>query len=103
MFENLKTALRFGKMYRDEHGFSTGSIVGVVVGGFIAILIALILVPTVTNQAYLLSKNVTTIGDATHAGVPGALGLIQLVGIMFLIVAVVLPVILALYVLKQVD
>lgn len=99
----MPTFKELWRLKMDQYGFSTGTIVGVVVGGFVAILVALILVPTITNQMYLASKNVTTIGDATHAGVPGALGLLQLVGLMFLLVAVIIPVILALYVLKQAE
>lgn len=109
MLNNIRMGLRLGYENKRRHletdtdGFSTGAIVAVVIGGFFAILIALILIPTLTNQVYLISKNVTTIGDATHNGVPGALGLLNLVGLMFILVAVVVPVILALYVLKQVE
>lgn len=88
---------------KDTHRFSTGAIVGTVVGGFVAILIALILVPTISNQVYLASKNVTTVGDATHTGIPGAAGLLGVVGLMFLVAVIVIPVILALYVLKQAE
>jgi hypothetical protein len=88
---------RFGELRQDEHGFGVGSIVGTVVGGFVAILVALILIPTVSTQEYVASKNTSTIA------ISGATGLLPLIPLLFILTAVIVPVILALYVLKEME
>lgn len=103
--ENLKLGYRDRRagLRTDTDGFSTGAIVAVMVGGFLAILVGMILVPSLTNQLYLLQKNVTTAGNATRTGITGATALLTLPGILFILALVVIPVILALYVLKSAD
>ena len=87
----------------DAHGFSTGAVVGVLVGGMIAILIGYILVPVIAAQEYVAAHNLSTVGNATRTGVPGASGLLPLGPLMFILTVVVVPVVLVLYILHQAE
>ncbi len=102
----FREALRYG--YRsgiraDTDGFATTAIVGVLVGGMIAILVGYILIPIVANSEYLVSKNVTTVGNATRSGIAGASGLIPLGPLLFILTVIVVPVVLVLYLVKMAE
>lgn len=81
----------------DTNGFSTGAIVGVLVGGMISILVGYILIPVVANQEYIASKNTST------TGIAGATGLLPLGPLLFILTVIVVPVVLVLFLLKMTE
>ncbi len=102
MFERVKMAwheakLRHGELRADTNAFSASLFVGVLVASMIAILVGYILIPVVSNQEYLASKNSST------TAIPGATGLLPLGPLMFILAVVVLAVVAVLYVLKQAE
>ncbi len=91
-FRNRQAGLR-----TDTHGFSTGAIVGTLVGGMIAILVGYILIPVVATQEYVASKNTST------TGIAGATGLLPLGPLLFILTVIVVPVVLVLFLLKMTE
>ncbi len=96
-------AVRQGYMDRQAHlrtdtnGFATAAIVGVLVGGMIAILVGYILIPVVATQEYVASKNTST------TGIAGATGLLPLGPLLFILTVIVVPVVLVLFLIKMAE
>ena len=89
---------------RDSSGaLSAGHLVGIAVAIMIALLVGYILIPVVSNAEFVASKNISTVGNATRTGIPGASGLLPLGPIMFILTVVVIAVVGVLIALKEAD
>lgn len=88
---------------RDTREFSAGHLVGLAVAAMIALLVGYILIPVVANAEFIASKNISTVGNATRAGIPGASGLLPLGPLMFILAIVVISVVAVLVALKEAD
>lgn len=77
--------------------FSAGHLVGLAVAAMIALLVGYILIPVVSNQEFIASKNTST------TGIPGATGLLPLGPLMFILTVVVIAVVAVLVALKEAD
>lgn len=86
-----------------RYGFSAGHLVALAVAAMIAILVGYILIPVISNQEFIASKNISTVGNATRVGIPGASGLLPLGPLMFILTIVVIAVVAVLVALKEAD
>lgn len=83
--------------------FSASTIMYVLFGILIAILVGLILIPALTNQVYLTSKNTTIANTTKNPTAVGLASLLPVPALMFIIAVVLISVIGGLYMLHQLD